>query len=180
MGTAGAYDLAQLLRGERYSLFPTMLARRSDVDACGWFSSNFPTAEDVDMTYRLARRGPVLFCDEVLYRYRRHAGNMTNNLRASSIAALMALDIQHSRQAIVDDRQGMADVGRGKRAMRRYWAGNDLSGASLLWRNGERGQALRLASWTMRTFPWATLEVAVRRFAGKLTGRRSTASGRTD
>jgi glycosyltransferase involved in cell wall biosynthesis len=168
VGSAGPYDVHQLLRGERYSLFPTMLVRRSDLDACGWFSSNFPTAEDVDMTYRLARRGPVLFCEDVLFRYRRHGANMTNNLRASSLASLMALEVQHYRQSVLDDRVGIDDASHGQRAMRRYWADADLSGARALWRSGRRREALGLASWTLRTFPQATVEVVAKR-----TGERA-------
>lgn len=170
IGTAGPYDLHQLLRGERYSLFPTMLVRRSALDACGWFSSSFPTAEDVDLTYRLARMGPVLFCDEVLFRYRRHSDNMTNNLRASSLAALMALDVQRSRQRIVDDRAGMAETEEGRRAVRRYWAGNDWRGAAALWRSGRRAEALRLASWTVRNFPGESMAFLAGR-AGRMIGR---------
>lgn len=170
-GTAGAYDLHQLLRGERYSLFPTMVVRRADLDACGWFSTNFPTAEDVDLTYRLARRGPVLFCDEVLYRYRRHRDNMTGNLRASSLASLMALRVQHDRMNVLADAVGLAETGRGRRAMRRYWAENDWHGVGALWRGGQRGQALRLAGWTARTFPGGTLAALGRR-GGHLLARR--------
>jgi glycosyltransferase involved in cell wall biosynthesis len=170
-GTASAYDVHQLLRGERFSLFPTMLIRRSEIDACGWFSSDFPAAEDVDMTYRLARRGPVLFCDEVLFRYRRHSGNVTNNLRESSLASLMALEVQRYRQSVVADRAGAIDVRRGKRALGRYWARNDLTGAASLWRSGRRREAIDLASWTLRTFPRETVSVLVARAARPLAGR---------
>jgi glycosyltransferase involved in cell wall biosynthesis len=175
-GTAAAYDLHQLLRGERFSLFPTMLIRRSEIDACGWFSSNFPSAEDVDLTYRLARRGPVLFCDEILFRYRRHSGNVTNNLRESSLASLMALEVQRYRQSVVADRAGAIDVRRGKRTLGRYWAQNDLRGAAMFWRSGRRREALDLASWTLRTFPRETVSVLVARAARPLLGR-STRSG---
>jgi glycosyltransferase involved in cell wall biosynthesis len=175
-GTAGAYDFHQLLRGERFSLFPTMLIRRSEIDACGWFSSNFPTAEDVDLTYRLARRGPVLFCDEVLFRYRRHSGNVTNNLRESSLASQMALEVQRYRQLVVADRAGAIDARRGKRALGRYWAQNDLRGAAMFWRSGRRREALDLAAWTLRTFPRETASVLVTRAARSLVGR-STRSG---
>jgi glycosyltransferase involved in cell wall biosynthesis len=168
VGTAGPYDVDQLLRGEQYSLFPTMLVRRADIDACGWFSSNFPTAEDVDMTYRLARRGPVLFCADVLFRYRRHGSNMTNNLRASSLASLMALEVQRYRQSVLDDQAGIDAASEGQRAMRRYWADADLSGALALWRSGRRREALRLATWTLRTFPQATVGAVAKR-----TGQRA-------
>lgn len=173
VGTAGAYDLHQLLRGERYSLWPTMLVRRSEINACGWFSSDFPAAEDVDMTYRLARRGPVLFCDGVLFRYRRHGGNVTNNLRESSLASLMALEVQRHRQSVVADRAGAIDARRGKRALSRYWAENDFRGAVVLWQSGQRREALELASWTLRTFPEATLELAAQKVGRKTVGRFS-------
>jgi glycosyltransferase involved in cell wall biosynthesis len=173
VGTAGAYDLHQLLRGERFSLWPTMLVRRSEIDACGWFSSDFPAAEDVDMTYRLARRGPVLFCDEVLFRYRRHSGNVTNNLRESSLASLMALEVQRHRQSVVDDRAGEMDARHGKRALSRYWAENVLRGVAVLWRSGQRRDALELASWSLRTFPGATFEAAAQKVGETTVGRLS-------
>ena len=175
-GTASAYDVHQLLRGERFSLFPTMLIRRSEIDACGWFSSDFPTAEDVDMTYRLARRGPVLFCDEVLFRYRRHSGNVTNNLRESSLASLMALEVQRYRQSVVADRTGAMDARRGKRALGRYWAKNDLRGAASLWRSGRRREAIDLASWTLRTFPRETVSVLATRAARPSSAARPGAA----
>ncbi|MGB7050645.1 MAG: glycosyltransferase [Acidimicrobiales bacterium] len=181
-GTASAYDVHQLLRGERFSLFPTMLIRRSEIDACGWFSSDFPAAEDVDMTYRLARRGPVLFCDEVLFRYRRHSGNVTNNLRESSLASLMALEVQRYRQSVVADRTGAMDARRGKRALGRYWANNDLRGAANLWRSGRRREAIDLASWTLRTFPRETVSVLATRAARPVVGcstRSSDPPGQT-
>ncbi len=181
VGTAAAYDVHQLLRGERFSLFPTMLIRRSEIDACGWFSSDFPTtAEDVDMTYRLARRGPVLFCNEVLFRYRRHGGNVTNNLRENSLASLMALEIQRSRQSVVGDRAGSIDARRGKRAIGRYWAHNDLRGAANLWRSGRRREALDLASWTLRTFPRETASILATRAARPLVGRSTGSGGPSD
>jgi glycosyltransferase involved in cell wall biosynthesis len=175
-GAASAYDVHQLLRGECFSLFPTMVIRRSEIDACGWFSSDFPTAEDVDMTYRLARRGPVLFCDEVLFRYRRHSGNVTNNLRESSLGSLMALEVQRYRQSIVADRAGAIDARRGKRALGRYWAQNDLMGAASLWRSGRRREAIDLAAWTLRTFPRETVSVLGARAARPLVGRSTMSS----
>jgi glycosyltransferase involved in cell wall biosynthesis len=171
-GTAGPYDLHQLLRGERFSLFSTMVIRRSDLDACGWFSSTFPNAEDVDLTYRLARRGPVLFCDEVLYRYRRHAGNVTNDLRISSMAALMALDLQRWRERTLNDHQGLIETRRGQRAVRRYWASNDWRGSAALWRSGNRREAVDLGIWTLRNFPReSAVEIAGR--AGRAIRERA-------
>jgi len=57
---------------------PGIVVRRSAYEAVGGFDTALPHAADWEMWARLAAHGPVVFVDEVLARYRRHAASDTS------------------------------------------------------------------------------------------------------
>ncbi|GAB2589689.1 glycosyltransferase [Microlunatus antarcticus] len=57
---------------------PGVVVRRSAYEAVGGFRTDLPHAADWDMWTRLAAHGPVVFVDEVLACYRRHAASDTS------------------------------------------------------------------------------------------------------
>lgn len=56
---------------------PSIVVRRSAYQAVGGFRTDLPHAADWDMWVRLSTHGPLVFVDEVLAHYRRHAGSDT-------------------------------------------------------------------------------------------------------
>jgi hypothetical protein len=54
------------------------VVRRSAYERVGGFRADLPHAADWDMWTRLAAHGPIVFVDEVLARYRRHAASDTS------------------------------------------------------------------------------------------------------
>ena len=75
---------------------PGIVVRRSAYEAVGGFRPDLPHAADWEMWTRLAAHGPVVFVDEVLACYRRHAASDTS-ARARSGAnireRLTAIDV---------------------------------------------------------------------------------------
>jgi len=57
---------------------PGIVVRRSAYERVGGFRADLPHAADWDMWTRLAAHGPIVFVDEVLARYRRHAASDTS------------------------------------------------------------------------------------------------------
>lgn len=57
---------------------PGIVVRRSAYERVGGYRADLPHAADWDMWTRLAAHGPVVFVDEVLARYRRHAASDTS------------------------------------------------------------------------------------------------------
>lgn len=66
---------------------PGIVVRRSAYEQVGHFRSDLPHAADWEMWTRLAAHGTVVFVDEVLACYRRHAGSDTS-ARARSGATI--------------------------------------------------------------------------------------------
>lgn len=61
-------------------IFPTscLLVRRSAFEQVNGYDPDFAVAQDWDLIVRLARVGPLVPVNEVLVRYRRHLGNVSN------------------------------------------------------------------------------------------------------
>lgn len=57
---------------------PGIVVRRSAYERVGGFRADLPHAADWDMWVRLAGHGPIVFVDDVLARYRRHAASDTS------------------------------------------------------------------------------------------------------
>ncbi len=57
----------------------TVFARTDLLRELGGFSEELPRAQDYDLWLRCAQRAPVVFQDEVLCRYRTHAGNISGD-----------------------------------------------------------------------------------------------------
>jgi glycosyltransferase involved in cell wall biosynthesis len=69
----------------------TVLVRRAVLEREPvWFPEEMTTYEDIDLWLRLALRTTFAYVDEVLAYYRRHAGNISGNLRAVAEGAVMA------------------------------------------------------------------------------------------
>lgn len=87
-------------------LGPTLVIQRSDFMAIGGFSPEIPILVDFELALRLALRGDLVYLDELLVGYRRHANNMTSTAPANALLR---------RRAMEDmvDRQHWAAAGRG-------------------------------------------------------------------
>lgn len=59
---------------------PTVMIRRSCLDAVGEFSPAYRGAQDFDLWLRIARRYPIGFIEQPLACYRKHGANMTSRL----------------------------------------------------------------------------------------------------
>ena len=57
---------------------PGIVARRAAYEQVGGYRSDLPHAADWEMWARLAAHGPIVFVDQVLARYRRHAASDTS------------------------------------------------------------------------------------------------------
>ncbi|MCL4551930.1 MAG: glycosyltransferase [Candidatus Marsarchaeota archaeon] len=60
--------------------FLTVLARRSAIDAVGYFKVGWAIAEDYDLLLRIARAYPVEYLSLPLAKYRKHSGNMSRDV----------------------------------------------------------------------------------------------------
>ncbi|GAA3573744.1 hypothetical protein GCM10022197_33280 [Microlunatus spumicola] len=69
--------LASLVLSNRVRT-PGIVVRRSAYEEVGGYRTDLPHAADWEMWTRLAAHGPVVFVDEVLACYRRHAGSDTS------------------------------------------------------------------------------------------------------
>lgn len=57
---------------------PTVITRRTALEAAGWSDSSLRYSSDYDLILRLARQGPFAFVDAPLLRYRRSPGQMSH------------------------------------------------------------------------------------------------------
>lgn len=57
---------------------PSIVVRRSAYEQFGGFRTDLPHAADWEMWTRLAAHGPIVFVDEILTDYRKHAGSDTS------------------------------------------------------------------------------------------------------
>lgn len=82
------YGHGDLLHG----LGSTMVVTRTAIEAVGDFDVELAATEDWDVTYRIARRFRVGFVPEPLVLYRRHADNISLNVRRIDRSVMLALD----------------------------------------------------------------------------------------
>jgi GT2 family glycosyltransferase len=163
-GDGGPFDLRSLLRGELHPFFATMLIRKCAIDRCGWFSSNFPNREDLDLLYRLAREGEFRFLREPLYRYRlRHSTNMSHQLVHSTITSIEALEIQQNWAAMAGDDEMRADATIGLKRVKGYWIETGLSAAVASARKGAWNEAFELATMAFRLDPMQAVSALARK-----------------
>jgi glycosyltransferase involved in cell wall biosynthesis len=62
--------LNSVLRYGSFMVVPTLMTRRSVIDAVGTFDARYRTAADIDLWLRMSKHGPVGIIDEPLHRYR--------------------------------------------------------------------------------------------------------------
>jgi glycosyltransferase involved in cell wall biosynthesis len=151
-------NAAEMLRGRADTpLGPTLVIRRPDFIAIGGFSPEIPILVDFELALRLALRGDLIYLDELLVGYRRHANNMTSTTPANTLLR---------RQAMEDmvDRQRWAAAGRGNGSTARLFSErlqrfrrNEARAAGaavfrLLWRRDFR-HAWKEASWGLSRAP---------------------------
>lgn len=138
-------------------LGPTMVIRRSDLAAIGGLSPEIPILVDFELGLRLALRGDLIYLDELLLGYRRHANNVTSTAPANARLRRRAME------AMVD-RQRWAAAGRGDgetarlfaerlRRYRRYEARAAGSGALRRLRRRDFRHAWSETTWGMSRAP---------------------------
>ncbi len=125
---------------------PGIVVRRTAYERLGGYRVDLPHTADWEMWTRLAADGPVVFVDEVLARYRRHAGSHTSTLvrtganvreRVTAIGAVCAHVAPERRPSTV--RRALAHSC--------YFAGRSAVG---LARNGDWSAAARQANEAAR------------------------------
>jgi glycosyltransferase involved in cell wall biosynthesis len=121
-GDAATATYEQLLDLSRHLLGPTAVLRRELVNLVGWYNSALPSAEDLDLLWRLAALGPLVFIDEVLYQHRRHGKNVTNNIDITAWSSVELLRLHRLAARSAEDGQLVNAADRGIRAARHYWA----------------------------------------------------------
>jgi glycosyltransferase involved in cell wall biosynthesis len=102
---------AMHLRGERSMMFGSTMMRRTVVQAAGGFRERLVGAEDTDLLLRMAEAGRLACVDQVLYKYRQHAGSIVHRCR-SRIAqdAQRVVEDAHRRRGIVNSNVEMKPV----------------------------------------------------------------------
>ncbi|MEL6768986.1 MAG: glycosyltransferase, partial [Pseudomonadota bacterium] len=87
-------DLSRFPPRVAVSLHPLIMVRRAAFDAIGGYRTGFPHAEDYDLYLRLARLGRLDNPAEVMLRYRKHDGAISqrNIARQERSAALAEID----------------------------------------------------------------------------------------
>ena len=91
---------AEILRGNADTpLGPTLMIRRRDFVAIGGFSPEIPILVDFELALRLALRGDLIYLDELLVGYRRHANNMTSTAPANATLRRRAMEDMIDRQS---------------------------------------------------------------------------------
>jgi glycosyltransferase involved in cell wall biosynthesis len=104
VGHARDVQYLDLLRGEVHVLLPTIMVRKALLEEVGGFDSILRTGEDIEVLYRLAREGELVFLSAVLTEYRRHGANTSGDIRRAA-ENLTAVLRKHRR---VDERAGRA------------------------------------------------------------------------
>lgn len=158
-GELVAGDVHAFLRGNAQVPIPTLLVRRDALDSAGWFHPLLPPAEDLDLIYRLARMGSLCFVPEVLVHYRRHAANVTNDLRASLIASQHALTIQLWDAERKQELDIVGDVHIGLKRSKRYWLELMCQAAWGRLRKGQIRAAYGDIRFCLRQGPLTTLRI---------------------
>lgn len=85
-----------------FILSPSVMIRRTVLDDIGYFDTRFLFSQDWDYWLRVARKYEIGFLDEVLVGYRRHAGNITNNLELHIKERHKVIDFAFDKKIIPD------------------------------------------------------------------------------
>lgn len=130
---AGDVDLARLFQGNVVA-YSTVLLTRKAVNVLKGFREDLPLAPDYEAWLRLAAHGVKGFLmDDVLARYRIHAGNVSARevVRARTVVQILnsyrnqvdpATARRALRRAYRDLARAMEREGRGREAARVWWA----------------------------------------------------------
>jgi glycosyltransferase involved in cell wall biosynthesis len=84
----------EFLRGNCIGMHATVMYRRSAIHAVGGFREELKACEDYDIFLRIARQGNVACHDVVVAAYRRHAANMSGNVRLMLLTSIGVLTDQ--------------------------------------------------------------------------------------
>jgi SAM-dependent methyltransferase len=175
----GAEPWRDLLRGNLVGMHATVMYDRARLVAGGAFDPAVRRCEDYDTYLRLARDGAVTSHAQLVAEYRRHDANMS--LQADEMLD-WALRV-HARQRAAAQARGaaaLADWRQGRRAWRRYYAGEIWRAAGQSWAVDRAPlAAARGALKAMSASPGVVLQRLRNRLAlGRLLGRRRAAPGR--
>jgi glycosyltransferase involved in cell wall biosynthesis len=120
----GPDPYVRMLRGNPIGMHATVMYRRACLEEVGGFDTRWRSCEDYDLYLRLARRHPVASGPEVLADYRRHEGNMSNDLPMMRRTALAVL--QAHAPAASDPAAWHAAYAEGVRAWKFHYAYDQL------------------------------------------------------
>jgi len=161
--------LEQLLDGSRHLLVVTSMFRREFVDLVGWYHSSLRAAEDLDLLYRLAAYGPLVFIDEVLYQHRRHGQNTTNDYELAASSILEVLRLQRLAARSAQNRELVDAANRAILVARRYWALQSARAGAGALRRGELANAYRHLSLALTLSP----STVIRRLIARIQSDRT-------
>jgi len=114
---------------------PTVITRRTALEAAGWSDSSLRYSSDYDLILRLARQGPFAFVDAPLLRYRRSPGQM------SHVHAGVTMQLETVR--ILDQvREAAPELGTRLDALLRRRRAESLIGAANHIGPTDRGKAM--------------------------------------
>lgn len=142
-GNASAATHEELLDGSHHPFATTAMLRREFVDMIGRYNSSLGAMEDFDLLCRLASLGPLVFIDEVLYQYRRHDENLSNNADLMAWSTIEVLRLQRLAARWAGNRRLVDAANRGILTARRYWAIQSSRAAASALRSGELRDAYR-------------------------------------
>lgn len=167
-GNIRAGDLGDFLRHDTGVPVVTLMVVRRVLDRVGVFHPMFGMGEDLDLVYRLARTGPLVFVPEVLVHYRRHGRNMTDDMVESALWSRRALWLQGWWSTRVGEADVLADVRTGLRQSRRYWTDRMVHEALHDARLGHYSSAREYAAFVARHDLVTGVGALVRIVGGKL------------
>lgn len=171
----GRLDIA---RGGGGIILPNLMLRRSAFVAVGGFHSRLRLAQDLDLTLRLAERGPFIFVDRPLVQYRAHSENNTNQARQLVGAIRRIVRLHLSEAEARGDLALVAALTERLRRNERYaWWRVAQSVRASSWR--ELGSVTSELLWALTTYPrglaGGVRVRATRRFARAEPPRRELA-----
>ncbi len=85
----------------------SVVVRRQVLEELGGFDESFGLVEDLELWLRIARHHPIIWCRDVCLLRRRHAGNLSREAEAMSLAYLEVLKRQQACCADELARQGI-------------------------------------------------------------------------
>jgi glycosyltransferase involved in cell wall biosynthesis len=152
LGPDAPTDFEVLVNG--YVMFPPglLLARRRAYEFAGPFDPTLVGGEDIDMTIRLSRSGPIEFIDEVILYYRRHADSLSVNQSGEWATWFVRCKAFHSRENTLEQR----------RLARRGWRAYQRSMAAEAWDDARAGARRQQMAPALRSL--ARVGVSIVRF----------------